>query len=52
MHVGLARGYAAVGRTKDALTHARLALAQAPDDVNRQSRAEMVEELSAAKPGK
>lgn len=37
VHVGLARGYSAVGRYKDALKHAKLALAQAPDDVNRQS---------------
>lgn len=52
VHVGLARGYSAVGRTQDALKHARLALAQAPDDVNRQNLAKMVEDLNAAKPGK
>ncbi|HEX2061281.1 MAG TPA: DUF2911 domain-containing protein, partial [Thermoanaerobaculia bacterium] len=34
VHVGLARGYSAVGRYKDALKHARLALAQAPDETN------------------
>jgi Flp pilus assembly protein TadD len=35
VNVGLARGNSAVGRYKDALKYARLALAQAPDDTNR-----------------
>ena len=35
VNVGLARGYSAVGRYADALKHAKLALAQAPDDNNR-----------------
>jgi tetratricopeptide (TPR) repeat protein len=35
VNVGLARGYSAVGRYKDALKHAKLALAQAPDEPNR-----------------
>lgn len=47
VHVGLARGYAAVGDGKKALKHAKLALAQAPDDVNRENLAKMVERLSA-----
>ncbi|HEX6095099.1 MAG TPA: DUF2911 domain-containing protein [Thermoanaerobaculia bacterium] len=36
VHVGLARGYSAAGRYKDALKHAKLALAQAPDPQNKQ----------------
>jgi hypothetical protein len=35
VNVGLARGNSAVGRYQEALKYARLALAQAPDDVNR-----------------
>lgn len=45
VHVGLARGYAASGDARRALEHARKALAQAPDDVNRRSLAGMVEKL-------
>jgi tetratricopeptide (TPR) repeat protein len=37
VNVGLARGYSAVGRYKDALKHAKLALAQAPDDLNKRN---------------
>ena len=47
VHVGLARGYAAVGRTKEALAEARLALAQAPDDTNRQALEALIKELEA-----
>jgi tetratricopeptide (TPR) repeat protein len=47
VHVGLARGYAAVGDARKALRHAKLALAQAPDDVNRESLRRMVERLEA-----
>ena len=35
VNVGLARGYSANGRYKDALKYAKLAIAQAPDDQNR-----------------
>ena len=52
VHVGLARGYASVGRTKEALKHAKLALAQAPDDLNRKGLQTMVENLEAGKPVK
>ncbi len=45
VHVGLARGYAAVGRTKEALAEAKLALPQAPDDVNRKGLATMIQKL-------
>lgn len=49
VHVGLARGYSAVGRYKDALKHAKLALAQAPDDVNRKSLADGIKKLEEGK---
>lgn len=45
VHVGLARGYSAVGETKKALEHAKKALAQAPDDLNRKNLEKMVEQL-------
>jgi len=45
VHVGLARGYAAQGDARRALEHARKALAQAPDDVNRRNLTQMVEKL-------
>jgi len=48
VEVGLARGYAAAGRTQDALKHARIALQQAPDDGNRRALAKMIEDLEAA----
>lgn len=47
VHVGLARGYSAAGRYKDALKHAKLALAQAPDDTNRQSLQAGIKKLEA-----
>lgn len=37
VHVGLARGYSAVGDYKTALKHAEIALTQAPDSLNRKS---------------
>jgi tetratricopeptide (TPR) repeat protein len=46
VHVGLARGYAAVGDNKQALEHAKKALPQAPDDLNRNSLEAMVKALS------
>jgi tetratricopeptide (TPR) repeat protein len=52
VNVGLARGYAAVGRTQDAIKYAKLAAAQAPDEVNKKSLQKMVEDLAAAKPAK
>ncbi len=47
VHVGLARGYAAKGDTKQALEHARKALTQAPDPVNKQSLEAMVKALES-----
>jgi tetratricopeptide (TPR) repeat protein len=49
VNVGLARGYSAVGRYKDALKHAKLALAQAPDDQNKKTLAEGIKKLEAGK---
>jgi hypothetical protein len=47
VNVGLARGYSAAGRYKDALKHAKLALAQAPDDTNRKSLEAGIKKLEA-----
>ena len=46
VHVGLARGYAAKGDNKQALEHAKKALTQAPDDLNKRSLEAMVKALS------
>jgi tetratricopeptide (TPR) repeat protein len=48
-HVGLARGYSAAGNLKKALEHAKYALAQAPDEVNRNSLQAMVKTLEEGK---
>ena len=50
VHVGLARGYAANGDPKQALEHARKALAQAPDPLNKKSLQAMVAALEAGQP--
>ncbi len=49
VHVGLARGYSAVGRYKDALKHAKLALAQAPDEQNKRTLEAAVKKLEEGK---
>lgn len=49
VHVGLARGYSAVGRYKDALKHAKLALAQAPDEVNKKTLSDGIKKLEEGK---
>ncbi len=49
VHVGLARGYAAKGDTKQALEHARKGLVQAPDPQNKQSLEAMVKALEEGK---
>ena len=49
VHVGLARGYAATGDTKKALEHAKIAVTQAPDSLNRQNLEAMVKDLSEGK---
>lgn len=45
VHVGLARGYSAVGDFKAALEHAELALGQAPDPLNKKSLEDAVVRL-------
>jgi tetratricopeptide (TPR) repeat protein len=49
VNVGLARGYSAMGELAKALEHAKLALAQAPDPLNKRSLEQMVETLAAGK---
>jgi tetratricopeptide (TPR) repeat protein len=44
-NVGMARGLSAVGRYDEALKYAKLALAEAPDQVNKDSMAKAVEKL-------
>ena len=48
-HVGMMRGYSAKGDLKNALKHARLAAAQAPDEMNRNSLEQAVQKLSEGK---
>jgi hypothetical protein len=43
--VGLARAYAAEGKTKEALKHAKMALAKAPDPGNRQNLEQIIQRL-------
>ncbi|HEX7830361.1 MAG TPA: DUF2911 domain-containing protein [Thermoanaerobaculia bacterium] len=47
VNVGLARGYSANGRYKDALKYAKLALAQAPDEVNKKNLEAGIKKLEA-----
>jgi hypothetical protein len=49
VNVGLARGYAAVGRYDEAIKFAKLAITQSPDDLNKKNLAKLVEEWQAAK---
>ncbi len=48
VHVGLARGNAALGRNKEALAEARLALAQAPDANSRLGVEALIKQFEAA----
>ena len=50
VHVGLARGYSATGDLQKALEHAKLALPQAPDPLNRKGLEGMIATLSQGKP--
>ncbi len=50
VHVGLMRGYSAVGDLKTALKHAEKAVKQAPDKLNRANLEKMVTRLKAGKP--
>jgi tetratricopeptide (TPR) repeat protein len=49
VHVGLARGYSAMGDYNAALEHAQKALAQAPDTLNRNNLAAAIEKLKQGK---
>ena len=49
VHVGLARGYAANGDAKQALEHAKKALTQAPDPLNKKGLETMIQDLEAGK---
>jgi len=49
VNVGLARGYAAVGRTQEAIKYAKLAVQQAPDEGNKKNLQKMIEDLEAGK---
>jgi tetratricopeptide (TPR) repeat protein len=49
-NVGMMRGYSAMGNYKKALEHAKLALPQAPDDLNKRSLEAAIKTLSEGKP--
>ena len=49
VHVGLARGYAALGQTKEAMEEAKLALPQAPNEANRKRLERMIQQIDAGK---
>jgi hypothetical protein len=49
VHLGLARGYDALGRHKEALAECKLALPQAPDEANRNSIKTMIKNLEEGK---
>lgn len=48
-NAGMMRGYSATGNLKKALEHAKLALAQAPDEINRKALEQAVKTLSEGK---
>jgi hypothetical protein len=47
VHVGLARGYAANGKKKEALEEAKLAVAQAPNDAARNNAKDLIRKIEA-----
>ena len=49
VHVGLARGYSAMGDYAKALKHARIALEQAPNDPSRQNVEGLIKTLEEGK---
>ncbi len=49
VHVGLMRGYAAMGDKKKALEEAKLAVAQAPDEGNRKNLQGLIKQLEEGK---
>jgi hypothetical protein len=48
-NVGMARGYAAIGKTKDALKYANAALPQAPNEPNKKAIEDMIGKLKEGK---
>lgn len=48
-HVGLMRGYSAIGDLKNALKHAKIAQGQAPDELNKNALVNMVKTLEEGK---
>lgn len=49
-NMGMMRGYSAMGNYKKALEHAKLALAQAPDDISKKTIEAAIQMLSEGKP--
>ncbi len=49
-NAGMMRGYSAMGNYKKALEHAKIALTQAPDEVNKKSLEAAIKTLSEGKP--
>ncbi len=49
-NVGMMRGYAAMGNLKKAVEHAKLALANAPDEGNKQALRTAIQKLTEGKP--
>jgi hypothetical protein len=45
VHVGLARGYAALGKKSEALAEAKLGLPQAPDETNRKNLENVIQQI-------
>jgi DUF2911 family protein len=52
VHVGLARGHAALGHSKEAVAEAREALKQAPDEPTRKAVEALIQQLEGAKGSK
>lgn len=50
VHVGLARGHAALGRKEEALAEARLTLPSAPNEASRKNLESMIQRISEGKP--
>jgi hypothetical protein len=47
VHVGLGRGYAALGRRAEAIEEFKLAVPQAPDEANRITLEDLIKKLQA-----
>ncbi|HXO18654.1 MAG TPA: DUF2911 domain-containing protein [Thermoanaerobaculia bacterium] len=49
IHVGLARGHAALGHKKEAVEEAKLAIPQAPDDANKKNLENIIQQIQDGK---